>query len=445
LLGRVRQGAGAALSWPAPDSTHDLALPCWVPGAHLHPEFPIQNLPLGIFDPGDDLPRAGTRIGDSILDLRAAAEAGLLPEPAGSALGGTTLNALLALPREARSGLRHRLSALLADEAQEGVLAPMLFNAGSCTMQLPCTIGDYTDFYVGIHHATNVGRQFRPDNPLLPNYKYVPIGYHGRSSSIRPSAVPVVRPSGQRKPPESDAPEYGPSRRLDYELELGVWIGPGNALGTPIPIAEAAAHVAGLCLLNDWSARDLQAWEYQPLGPFLAKNFHTTVSPWIVTAEALAPYFIAQPPRPAGDPEPLDYLRDPEDQRRGALGLGLEVHLLTERMRASGEPPHRLSSGQASVMYWTVAQMVAHHASGGCNLRPGDLLGTGTLSGETRDSCGSLLEISGGGTDPLQLPNGESRCFLEDGDEVILTVRGARDGYATIGFGECRARIQGQP
>ncbi len=255
-------------------------------------------------------------------------------------------------------------------------------------MHLPCLIGDYTDFYVGIHHATNVGKQFRPDKPLLPNYKYVPIGYHGRASSVRASGEPVIRPNGQRKPPDADAPEYGPSRRLDYELELGLWIGRGNALGEPIPVREASDHIAGYCLLNDWSARDLQAWEYQPLGPFLAKNFLSSVSPWVVTAEALAPFRKPMPPRPQGDPSPLPYLDDELERESGALAIELEVTLSTEKMRAAGLSPHVLSRGSASsAMYWSAGQIVAHHASNGCNLQPGDLIGTGTLS---TDSDGGL-------------------------------------------------------
>ena len=320
-------------------------------------------------------------------------------------------------------------------------MEPLLHRAVDCVLHLPATVGDYTDFYAGIHHATNVGRLFRPDNPLLPNYKWVPIGYHGRASTVQPSGVPVRRPNGQRKRPDEEAPNFGPCRNLDYELELGVWIGPGNAPGEPIPIAAAADHVAGFCLLNDWSARDVQAWEYQPLGPFLAKSFATTVSPWIVTPEALEPFRTAQPPRPEGDPAPLPYLLDDADQRAGALEIELEVLLLTERMRAAGSSPHRLSLGSTRHLYWTVAQLVAHHASNGCSLRPGDLLGSGTISAPVPDGYGSLLEITRGGREPVALPNGETRRFLEDGDEVILRARARRDGFAPIGFGECRAVV----
>ncbi len=427
------------------DETHDPALTSWVDSADGHPDFPIQNLPLGIFSPPGGSPRPGVAIGDAILDLTGVADR--LPEAAARTLSGSTLNALFALPAADRRALRRRVSALLAandrpdlDERRR-LVGPLLHPAADCTMHLPASIGDYTDFYVGIHHATNVGLQFRPDQPLLPNYKWVPIGYHGRASSVRPSGVPVVRPKGQRKPPQADVPDYGPTRRLDYELEMGVWIGRGNALGEPIPIGEADEHIAGLCLLNDWSARDFQAWEYQPLGPFLAKNFHTSVSPWVVTAEALAPFRIRQPDRPEGDPKPLLYLWDAADQASGALAIGLEVHLSTAAMRAAGTPPQRLSHGPASNMYWTIAQIVTHHASNGCNLGAGDLLGTGTISAPRDDGYGSLLEISRGGKQPVTLPGGETRSFLENGDELILSGRASADGYVPIGFGECRAVI----
>jgi fumarylacetoacetase len=319
---------------------------------------------------------------------------------------------------------------------------PLLRAAEACTMHLPARVGDYTDFYVGIHHATNVGKQFRPDNPLLPNYKHVPIGYHGRASSICPSGVAVRRPNGQRKAPDADAPSFGPSQRLDYELELGIWIGPGNPLGEPIPIGEAGGRIAGYCLLNDWSARDIQAWEYQPLGPFLSKNFATTISPWMITPDAMAPFRTAQPARPEGDPTPLPYLLDENDQGKGALDLELEVLLLTAGMRQKGLPPQRVAVSNARHMYWTVAQLVAHHASGGCGLTAGDLFGSGTISGPAPGSFGSLLETTEGGRKPLELPSGESRRFLEDGDEVIMRARASRDGFASIGFGECRAAVR---
>jgi fumarylacetoacetase len=427
--------------WWQTDETHDPALTSWVASAKGHRDFPIQNLPYAIFSPRGEHPRAGVAIGDAILDLRACAEAGLLPPAVAAACSEPQLNALMALAPDARRALRRRLSQLLSDPAAGQALAAMLYPAADCRLHLPARIGDYTDFYVGIHHANNVGRQFRPDNPLLPNFKYVPIGYHGRASSVRPSGEPVVRPRGQSKGPDAAVPVVEPTRRLDYELELGVWIGAGNALGTPIAIDDAPRHIAGLSLFNDWSARDFQAWEYQPLGPFLAKNFHSTVSPWVVTMEALAPFRIAQPPRPAGDPAPLPYLSNADDQAHGALGIMLEVLLSTERMLAAGDAPVRLSSGPASNMYWTIGQIVTHHASNGCDLRPGDLLGTGTISAPTRQGFGSLLEITTGGQHPLQLENGETRRFLEDGDEIILRGAASADGFAPIGFGECRAIV----
>lgn len=426
------------MSFPPVDETHDPARVSWVDSADGHPDFPIQNLPYGIFSPAGGDRRAGVAIGDLILDLRAAGEAGLLPS---APVGGETLNALMALPSEDRRALRRAISMLLSGDTHRATVAPMLHPANDCALHLPAAIGDYTDFYVGIHHATNVGRLFRPDNPLLPNYKYVPIGYHARASSVRPSGEPVRRPLGQRKAPDADTPVMAPTERLDYELELGIWIGPGNALGEPIPIAEAADHIAGFCLLNDWSARDVQAWEYVPLGPFLAKNFHSSISPWVVTAEAMAPFRIPQPPRPDGDPRPLPYLWDEADQQRGAFALDLDVHLSTATMRQANLPPLRLSHGQASAMYWTAQQIVTHHASNGCNLRPGDLLGSGTLSGLTPDSFGSLIELTQGGAQPIELPGGEQRSFLQDGDEILFTARASAPGHVPIGFGECRATV----
>ncbi|MDV3257408.1 MAG: fumarylacetoacetase, partial [Sphingomonas sp.] len=411
------------------DETHDPGLQSWVESANGHPDFPVQNLPLGVFSTAGTGPRIGVAIGDMILDLKALAEKDLLDDHWKLALGLGSLNAWFAHgPRDARA-LRKRISALLSDESKERLVSPHLVRASSATMHLPAAIGDYTDFYVGIHHATNVGLQFRPDNPLLPNYKYVPIGYHGRASSVMLSGQPVIRPRGQRKPPDADAPDYGPSRRLDYELELGIFVGPGNRLGEPIPIGEAGGQIAGYCLLNDWSARDLQAWEYQPLGPFLAKNFLTSISPWVVTPEALAPFRRPMPARPEGDPAPLAYLLDEADQASGALGIILEVTLQTARMRDAGEAPYRLSKGEAAAaMYWSAAQIIAHHSSNGCNLQPGDLIGTGTLSTAEASGLGSLLEISRGGREPVQLPGGEERTFLEDGDELTLHARCEADG-----------------
>lgn len=421
------------------DATHDPRRQSWVASANGHRDFPIQNLPYGIFSEGGEAPRAGVAIGDKILDLKAVAT--MLPAKLRYAVSEKTLNDLFALPAADRAMLRKTISTILSDDAHRSRIEPGLHDAADCTMHLPATIGDYTDFYVGIHHATNIGKLLRPDNPLLPNYKHVPIGYHGRASSIRPSGVPVVRPNGQRKAPDADAPSFGPARRLDYELEIGVWIGRGNDLGTPIPIGEAADHIAGYCLLNDWSARDFQAWEYQPLGPFLAKNFQSTISPWVITAEALAPFRTAQPPRPDGDPKPLDYLWSDADQRHGGLGLDLAVTISTAKMREAGLPPHRLSASSTEAMYWTAAQIVTHHASNGCNLSPGDLLGTGTLSGPDEEGFGSLMEISRAGSQPVTLPNGETRSFLEDGDEVSLSATASADGYVSIGFGACRAEV----
>lgn len=429
------------MSWWQTDETHDATLTSWVESATGHGEFPIQNLPFGVFSSEDSPPRIGVAIGEEILDLKSCAEAELLPAHIAPVCAGETLNDLMALPQEERLAMRHAVSRLLSREDQADRVNKMLHHASDCTMHLPARIGDYSDFYVGIHHATNIGRQFRPDNPLLPNYKYVPIGYHGRASSIRPSGMPLVRPNGQRKPPEADVPVFGPSARLDYELELGVWIAGGNMLGEPIAIERATEHIAGFCLLNDWSARDIQGWEYQPLGPFLSKSFHTTISPWVVTPEALAPFRVAQPIRPEGDPTPLPHLSNADDQAHGALDLTLDVLLSTDRMRTAREAPVRLSSGPASNMYWTVQQIVTHHASNGCDLRAGDLLGTGTISGPDRAAFGSLMELSDGGRVPVTLPGGETRSFLEDGDEVILRAHASRDGFASIGFGECRAMV----
>jgi fumarylacetoacetase len=430
------------------DETHSASRQSWVASANGHPEFPIQNLPLGIFVPGGGSARGGVAIGDEIFDLAAARELGLLDGPAATAAAAAssaTLNPLLALGSAPRLALRARLVEILDAAGNErarveSLRGKLLHRAADCRLELPAAIGDYTDFFAGIHHATNAGRLFRPDNPLMPNYKYVPIGYHGRASSIRPSGTSVRRPNGQRKPPNEAVPSFGPSRNLDFELELGVWIGSGNPLGQPIPVAQGAEHVAGFCLLNDWSARDIQGWEYQPLGPFLGKSFLTTISPWIVTPEALAPFRIAQA-RPAGDPEPLPYLLDATDQGAGALDLELEVTLMTPGLASKRLPPHALCTSNTRHLYWTVAQLVAHHSSNGCNLRPGDIFGTGTISGPTPSELGSLLEISLGGREPVTLASGETRRFLEDGDTVIMRAHARRDGFAGIGFGECRGTV----
>ncbi|WP_122689551.1 fumarylacetoacetase [Pseudomonas viridiflava] len=419
----------------------------WVASANGHADFPLQNLPLGVFSHGDSGPRGGVAIGDSILDLQAAVQAGVFDGPAREVAGIASrdqLNDFFALGANARKTLRTALLHCL-DEANppqanaEHLLLPM----SDCKMHLPARVGDYTDFYVGIHHALNVGKLFRPDNPLLPNYKYVPIGYHGRASTLCTSGTSIKRPNGQTLAAGQDVPTFGPCKRLDYELELGVWIGPGNEQGEAIEIGQASEHIAGFCLLNDWSARDIQAWEYQPLGPFLSKSFATTISPWVVTAEALEPFRSAQPARPEGDPQPLPYLLDQTDQQGGALDIELEVLLLTEKMKAAGAQPHCLAVSNSLNMYWTVAQMVAHHSVNGCRLQPGDLFGTGTLSGPQPGQFGSLLEMTEGGKQVIDLPNGEERRFLERGDEVILRARCHRAGQVSIGFGECRGIIVG--
>ena len=348
---------------------------------------------------------------------------------------------VLALPLAARRALRARLSAALSTGSPaEAALRAHLHPIDQVELGLPCDTRDYTDFYTGIHHALKVGALMRPDHPLLPNYKWVPIGYHGRASSLVASGTAFHRPRGQLKPPHVDIPSLEPSKRLDYELELGIVIGPGNTLGTPIALDEAEAHVIGLTLLNDWSARDVQAWEYQPLGPFLAKNFATTLSPWIVTLEALAP-FRSPFTRATDDPQPLPYLDSAQTRAAGVIEIDLTVSLQTARMRAQGEGEALLSRSNYHDAYWTLAQLVAHHTVNGCNLGPGDLLGTGTLSGPAPEQGASLLELSNGGKSPLTLPNGETRLFLDDGDEVILRGDCQRAGFRRIGLGECRGRV----
>jgi len=428
-----------------PDATHDPARQSWVASANGHAEFPIQNLPFGIFSVHGGAPHGGVAIGDSIFDLGTALQVRLFSgaaRAAAEAAAGPTLDPLLALPASARRTLRQRLSDILAADSDARALAlELLHDVAACTMHLPATVGDYTDFFAGIHHARKGGQISRPDNPLMPNYKYVPVAYHSRASSVRPSGEDVRRPNGQRKLPAEAAPTFGPCRNLDYELELGVWIGPGNRQDAPIPIDAAGDHIAGFCLLNDWSARDIQSWESQPLGPFLGKSFRTSVSPWIITAEAMEPFRIAQPARPGGDPPPLPHLLDAADQAHGAYDIDCEVFLSTPAMRAAGAAPHRMCRSSTRELYWTVAQMVAHHTSNGCNLRPGDLLGSGTISGTDAAGIGCLLEMTFGGRDAITLNNGETRRYLEDGDEVVLRAHCRRAGAATIGFGECRGRI----
>jgi fumarylacetoacetase len=412
------------------------------PGA----DFPIQNLPFGVFDSGPSC-AIGVAIGDRILDLRRSVDAGLLDElPATTqeACRALCLNSLMSLGPADWAPLRKRISDLLSSSGgHRAAVEPLLIPMDDAKMRVPARIGDYTDFYASVHHATNVGRLFRPDNPLLPNYKYVPIGYHGRASSIVVSGTPVSRPSGQSKDAAAETPFFGPSRALDYELEVGFFTGPGNQPGQPIPIAEAESHIFGVCLLNDWSARDMQSWEYQPLGPFLAKSFATSISPWIVTMEALAPFRVPAFQRPGGDPAPLKYLSTPEDAERGGIDITLDVYIASSRMRESGLPPVRLSRGNLRNLYWTFAQLLTHHASNGCNLRPGDLLASGTVSGPSPEERGCLLELTQRGVEPIRLPMGESRKFLEDGDEVILRGYCERDGFTRIGLGECRGIVAG--
>lgn len=434
------------------DATHDPALRSWVDSANADAtDFPLQNLPFGRFRRRGAQPdcTVGVAIGDQVLDLRGALARGPWTADVAATLGPLArgdLNALMAAGASPRRALRTALSrALAAGSEQRQALAPCLVAQSEIELGLPCSIGDYTDFYTGIHHATTVGRLFRPDTPLLPNYQWVPIGYHGRSSSIMSSGQPVRRPLGQQRPPEGGQPSFGPSQRLDYEVELGLLVGPGNAMGEPIAIERAEDHLFGVTLFNDWSARDIQAWEYQPLGPFLSKNFASTLSPWVVTMEALAP-FRAPLQRPAGSPGPLPYLDSRATREQGALAVRLETWLQTRRMREEGLAPVRLASARADeAAFWTPAQLVAHHASGGCNLRPGDLFGSGTLSGPTAGEAGSLLELTQGGREPVRLPNGESRSFLADGDTLVLRGICERSGARRIGFGECAGTIVAAP
>jgi fumarylacetoacetase len=427
------------------NETHDPALRSWVASAHTGGDFPIQNLPFAVFRRPREPFRGGVAIGDAIVDLAAVAARGVfegVAARAAAAAAGDKLNALMALGPAAWSALRLALSRGLREGSPlREALEPCLVPQAGAAYAVPARIGDYTDFYTSVHHATNIGRLFRPDNPLLPNYKWVPIGYHGRPSSIVVSGHDFHRPVGQRMPPGAEAPTVGPSQRLDIELELGVFIGAGNALGEPVPIGEAASHVFGITLLNDWSARDIQPWEYQPLGPFLSKNFASTISPWVVTLEALAPFRMAPPARPEGDPAPLPYLFDADDQAHGAFDIRLEVLLQTPTMRQAGEPPTRLTATSYRHAYWTLAQMVAHHTVGGCNLQPGDMLGTGTLSGPSLDQAGALIELTQGGKHPVTLPNGETRSFLADGDTVVLRGWCERPGAVRIGLGECRGTV----
>jgi len=428
------------------DETHDPRARSWLDSANRESgDFPIQNLPFAIFRRAGSAEefRGGVAIGDQIIDLAVLAARGIFQGQAAQGIragADSSLNSLMQLGPEVSGAVRHALfEGLLAGSHQQAALQSCLVPQSSAQYSLPAQIGDYTDFYASIYHATAVGRLMRPDKPLLPNYEWIPIGYHGRSSSIDVSGQTFHRPRGQRLPPGALQPVVGASTRLDYELELGVFVGRGNSAGMAIPIADAEAHIFGMCLLNDWSARDLQTWEYQPLGPFLAKNFATTISPWIVTLQALAPFRVP-PVRPENSPPLLPYLSSPMDREAGALDIRLEALLQSEAMRARQQPPHRLSLTSFRHAYWTIAQLISHHSMNGCNLRPGDLLGTGTQSGPTPEEAGSLLELSIGGSRPIQF-DGETRTFLEDGDSVILRAWCESPHAARIGFGEAQGRI----
>ncbi|MGA2978536.1 MAG: fumarylacetoacetase [Terriglobales bacterium] len=435
---------------PVLDETHDFEVQSWVESANIaSADFPIQNLPFGVFRRRDAFAEArlGVAIGDRILDLDGMQSGGLLADEnvrlAANACASDSLNPLMALGVGPRRALRRRLHTILREGAPASdrqAASRHLVAQADVEMLLPVVVGDYTDFYASIFHATNVGKLFRPDNPLLPNYKYIPIGYHGRASSLVLTGTPVRRPSGQTRDGDDD-PKFGPTKALDYELEVGFLVSAGNSLGEAIPIAEAEEHIFGICLVNDWSARDIQAWEYQPLGPFLGKSFATSLSPWVVTMEALAPFRTAAFARAEGDPAPLPYLFGESDQEQGGLDLWLEVSFLSVRMREAGIAPVVLGRSNFRDMYWTMAQMLTHHASNGCNLRAGDLLASGTVSGANKNARGCLLELTSRGKDPVTLPTGEQRKFLEDRDEVILRGFCERDGFRRIGLGSCRGAI----
>ena len=434
------------------DATHDPALRSWVASANdPQTDFPIQNLPFGVFRRrAKGSASIGIAIGDQVLDLTACARAGLLTGEAADAARlavDDSLNRLMSRGRPLARALRRALVDVLKEEntsaaAQAGALTVAMSDV---ELLLPVEIGDYSDFYASIHHATNVGSMFRPDNPLLPNYKWVPIGYHGRASSVVVSGTAVTRPVGQTRDDPDGAPSFGPTKRLDYELELGAFVTGGNSVGQPVPIARAADQLWGVVLLNDWSARDIQSWEYQPLGPFLSKSFATTVSPWVVTMDALAPFRVPAAARPAGDPAPLPYLADAADARAGGFDLMLEASLSSAAMRARGMPSVRVSAARFAEMYWTFGQMLAHHASNGCNLRSGDLIGSGTVSNAAKESRGCLLERTWRGSEPIELPTGEKRAFLEDGDEVVLRGYATRAGYRRIGLGVCAGVVSSSP
>ncbi len=435
------------------DTTHDAALRSWVPSANDEStDFPIQNLPFGIFRRAGDEARVGVAIGDQILDVAACLVAGLFEdagEEAAKLARGSSLNSLMHRGRGPASTLRRAASSLLREGTENGtkaaaIEARILVPMSEAVVLLPAKIGDFTDFYSSIFHAERVGRMFRPDNPLLPNYKYVPIAYHGRSSTIEVSGTDFRRPIGQRRPPNAppeELPTFEPSHALDYEAEFGFFVGAGNRTGEAVPLDRAEDYIFGMCLLNDWSARDIQAWEYQPLGPFLAKSFASTISPWVVTMDALAPFRVGAYQRPDGDPQPLPYLYSEANERNGGLDITMEIAILSESMREQGMEPYVLSRSRFREFYWSIFQMLTHHTSNGCRLIPGDLIGTGTVSSSGADEMGSILEKTKRGAEPLTLPSGQVRSFVDDGDEIILRGYCEREGYRRIGFGECRARV----
>jgi fumarylacetoacetase len=433
------------------NKTHDPALTSWIESANSpDTDFPIQNLPFGVFSrKGDSERRVGVAIGDQIVDIGESLSANLWSGKARDVArwcDRPSLNELMQAPRDSLSQFRARLSELLTGTpGDDSVINPLppgaLVPMADAVMFRPAEIGDYTDFYASIYHATNVGKIFRPDSPLLPNYKYVPIGYHGRASSIIMSGTEVTRPNGQMLPNGAKDPTFGQTQMLDYEAEVGFFVGRGNDLGKPVPIDQAEERLFGICLVNDWSARDIQSWEYQPLGPFLSKSFATTISPWVVTWEALEPYRVPAFFRPAGDPQPLAYLSSEKDRNEGGIDLTIEVYIRSMLMREGRLRPSRLSAASLADMYWTAAQMLTHHTSNGCNLRPGDLFASGTISGPDKGSQGCMLELTRRGTEPVVLPTGEERKFLHDGDEIILRAYFQREGAARIGLGECAGLI----
>lgn len=431
------------------NETHDPNLKSWVESANdPAADFPIQNLPFCIFAASHnrDMPRVGISIGDKIVDLWGCYGSGLIDASTRAAAAAGSERSLnkLASQSDAYRALRARMSHLLSQAAtdpERKALGEHLIGVSESEFFIPAAIGDYTDFYCSIYHATNVGSMFRPDNPLMPNYRYLPIGYHGRASSIVVSGTDIKRPKGQNRSDAEKPPVFMPCKNLDYEMELGFFVGHGSELGEPVPIANAEDHIFGVCLVNDWSARDIQAWEYQPLGPFLAKNFATTISPYVVTMEALAPFRTKAFERDPDDPQPLDYLNHAQNQKLGGLDINLEVYIQTEKMRSENMDPFLLSRSNTKDLYWTIGQMLTHHASNGCNLQTGDLMATGTVSGKEKHERGCLLELTWRGSEPLTLPSGETRRFLEDGDEVIMKGYCEREGFRRIGLGECRGRI----